>query len=100
MIGRNSLPNNKFGGLHAALRKLTLRGNMDTASIILIGPIRTGKTTLAEQVSKDLGLPHRSLDDLRWQYYREVGFDFDYAEELERKGELNQRRLYWSKHDP
>jgi hypothetical protein len=69
-------------------------------SIILIGPVRTGKTTLVLQLASDLGLPRQSLDELRWSYYREIGFDFAYSKALEETGRYNDRRLYWSKHDP
>src|SRR5689334_18360416 len=69
-------------------------------SIILIGPVRTGKTTLADQVARDLGLPRQSLDDRRWEYYRKAGFDPDHSRALEAEGRLNERRLYWSRHDP
>jgi hypothetical protein len=73
---------------------------MPQPSIILIGPVRVGKSTLAIQLASDLGLPRRSLDDLRWSYYREVGFDCAYSDSLEQTGRWNDRRLYWSKHDP
>jgi shikimate kinase len=73
---------------------------MQFASIILIGPVRAGKTTLADQVASDLGWPRRSLDELRWDYYREAGFDSAYSRSLEQAGRWNDRRLYWSKHDP
>jgi shikimate kinase len=69
-------------------------------SIILIGPVRTGKTTLADRLARDLGLPRQSLDDLRWTYYGEAGFDFAYNQALEAAGRWNERRLYWSRHDP
>jgi shikimate kinase len=73
---------------------------MAIPSIILIGPVRTGKTTLADRLSKDLGLPRQSLDDLRWTYYGEAGFDFAHNKALEEAGRWNERRLYWSRHDP
>ena len=65
-------------------------------SIILIGPIRTGKTTLAKQLSKDLGWTNVSLDELRWKYYAEIGFDRESEEQMD----LNTWRLYKAKHDP
>src|SRR5438046_2527685 len=69
-------------------------------SIILIGPVRAGKTTLADQVAKELGWPRASLDERRWDYYREIGFDPDYSRSLEQAGRWNDRRRYWSEHDP
>lgn len=47
--------------------------------IILIGPIGSGKTTVAELLSMRTGLPRRSLDELRWKYYDEIGYDRDLA---------------------
>jgi hypothetical protein len=45
------------------------------SSIILIGPIRAGKTVIAELLAGKLGMPQVSLDDVRWEYYSEVGYD-------------------------
>src|SRR5713226_5275545 len=73
---------------------------MPQPSIILFGPVRTGKSTLAIKLASDLGIPRQSLDDLRWSYYREVAFDSAYSDSLEQTGRWNERRLYWSKHDP
>ncbi len=42
--------------------------------IILIGPMQTGKSTVAQRLSERLGLPRESLDDHRWRYYEEIGF--------------------------
>lgn len=47
--------------------------------IILIGPIGSGKTTIAELISMRTGLPRRSMDELRWKYYDELGYDRDLA---------------------
>ena len=50
-------------------------------SIILIGPIGAGKSTQGELLSAKLNVPYRNMDELRWDYYREIG----YSEELEKK---------------
>jgi Shikimate kinase len=47
--------------------------------IILIGPIGSGKTTVAELLSMRTGLPRRSMDELRWKYYDEIGYDIGLA---------------------
>ncbi|CAH8772891.1 hypothetical protein [Paenibacillus dendritiformis] len=44
------------------------------SNIILIGPILTGKSTLADILSQKLGYPRCSVDGMRWQYYEEIGF--------------------------
>src|SRR3954470_18111710 len=44
-------------------------------TIILIGPIRAGKSVIAELLATQLHLPRYSLDDERWKYYKEIGYD-------------------------
>jgi thymidylate kinase len=45
------------------------------SEILLIGPIGSGKTTLAELLHMRTMLPHRSMDLLRWKYFEEIGYD-------------------------
>jgi adenylate kinase family enzyme len=54
--------------------------------IVLIGPVRTGKSTLGRLLAEKLGLPQVSLDVLREQYYQEIGFDPLLAKEIRQKG--------------
>jgi shikimate kinase len=49
--------------------------------IILIGPMGSGKSTQGELLAAALGLPRCSMDDLRWDYYKEIGF----SEETQRQ---------------
>lgn len=49
------------------------------SEIILIGPIGVGKSTVAELLSMRTGLVHRAIDELRWKYYEEIGYDRDMA---------------------
>ncbi len=44
-------------------------------NIILIGPIRVGKSTIARLLSEKLGIPRCPMDQLRWKYYHEIGYD-------------------------
>ena len=37
--------------------------------------MNSGKSTLAKLLAAELGVQRRSLDDLRWDYYAEVGYD-------------------------
>ncbi len=44
-------------------------------TIILIGPMSAGKSTIAKLLAEKLYLPHYSLDDDRDRYYSEIGYD-------------------------
>jgi shikimate kinase len=46
-------------------------------TLILIGPMMAGKSTVAELLAARLGLPRCVLDDVRWDYYKEAGYDED-----------------------
>jgi shikimate kinase len=45
------------------------------STIILIGPMSAGKSTVAKLLAEKLGLPNYALDDDRWDYYKEIGYD-------------------------
>jgi shikimate kinase len=45
------------------------------ATIILIGPIGVGKTTVGRLVAEKLGMPFCSVDSVRPAYYQKVGYD-------------------------
>src|SRR5215831_6408964 len=45
------------------------------ADIILLGPIRAGKSTLGRLLAEALNVPQISMDELCWDYYKEIGFD-------------------------
>lgn len=51
-------------------------------TIILIGPMGVGKSTVGEQLAQRLDLPFVSLDDLCWEYYSEINFDHEKAKAL------------------
>jgi shikimate kinase len=44
-------------------------------TIILIGPMSAGKSTVAELLAEKLQIPQYAVDDHRWDYYKEVGYD-------------------------
>ena len=50
--------------------------------IILLGPAAVGKTTTAKLLSGKLGKPVISMDDLRFDYYKEIGYDNDHMKNL------------------
>lgn len=63
--------------------------------IILIGPMCSGKSTIARLVATRLGIPHYALDELRWAYYQACGFDLAVSSEIgEREGMVGMMR-YW-----
>ena len=70
-----------------------------TSAIILIGPVRTGKSTIGRLLSEKLEIDHFSLDDLRWNYYREIGYDNDLASYIRRTGGFVALVFYWKQFD-
>jgi adenylate kinase family enzyme len=53
-------------------------------TIILIGPMMAGKSTIGRLLSERLSLPQLILDDLRWDYFREIGYDEEEAGRIAR----------------
>lgn len=70
-----------------------------TTSIILIGPSRTGKTTLSKLLGEALSLPALDLDELRWNYYAELGYDAVKARKLALGKGLKALATYWKPFD-
>lgn len=68
-------------------------------NIILIGPVRTGKSTIAQLLSEKLGLNRASLDELRWDYYREIGYSDDLARHIRATGGFVALVFYWKLFD-
>ncbi len=65
------------------------------SDIILIGPIRTGKSTLGSLIAQQLRLPQCSMDEVRFNYYQEINYDEELAKEIrEKEGFLGIYR-YW-----
>jgi len=56
------------------------------ADIVLIGPVRAGKSTLGKLLAEKLGLLQVSLDEVRYGYYKEIGYDENLAREIRRLG--------------
>lgn len=50
-----------------------------SSDIILIGPIGSGKSTVGSLLATRMGLPQRSMDEYRWNYYKEIGYDEELA---------------------
>lgn len=64
-------------------------------NIILIGPSGTGKTTMARLVGDALKAPFLDLDEIRWNYYKEIGYDHEHAEKLRAEGGMEAMVAYW-----
>ncbi len=65
------------------------------SDIILIGPIGSGKSTQAKLLAEKLGLPRCSLDDVRWEYYNEIGYDRERADTIRESGGFAGVYRYW-----
>jgi len=51
-------------------------------TIILIGPVSVGKTTISTNLSKILKIPTASIDQYRLSYYKEIGYSENHKEEI------------------
>ena len=67
--------------------------------IILIGPVRVGKTTIRKLLSEKLQLAQVSLDELRWEYYQEIGYDPALAQKIRKTGGFVALVFYWKLFD-
>lgn len=63
--------------------------------IILIGPIGAGKSTVGELLSKKLDLPQVSMDTLRFDYYKEIGYDEELAKRIRETEGMWGVLRYW-----
>ncbi|MGD1912971.1 MAG: shikimate kinase [Rivularia sp. (in: cyanobacteria)] len=71
--------------------------NPNDSDIILIGPEGTGKSTIGKLLSQKLNLPQVSMDEIRWEYYKEIGWDADTQKQIrEQKGFAGVYR-YWKR---
>jgi len=65
------------------------------SEIILIGPMHTGKSTQGKLLAEKLGVTQYSLDQLRWQYYEEIGFSQQTQQEIGAKEGMEGVYRYW-----
>ena len=66
------------------------------SNIILIGPPFSGKSTLGKLLAQKLDRPNISFDEIRWHYFKEIGYDEDLAACLRQKGGFLSLVAYWS----
>jgi shikimate kinase len=64
-------------------------------TIILIGPVGVGKTTAAQLLAERLSLPYLALDELRWSYFQEIGFDPERQRQLGATQGIAAVLAYW-----
>jgi shikimate kinase len=63
--------------------------------IILIGPSGAGKSTIGKLLARVLGLPQCAMDDVRWDYYREIGYDQEKEREIRENEGIEAVLRYW-----
>ena len=61
-------------------------GMSEKRSIILIGPMSAGKSTIAQLLAEQLGLPLIELDEIRWDYFEEIGYDPEKVKAMMKEG--------------
>ncbi len=69
------------------------------SDIILIGPQGAGKSTIGHLLAQKLELPQVSMDRLRWDYYKEIGWNPEEQKQIaENEGFAGVYR-YWKQFD-
>jgi len=74
------------------------KATIDPLPIILIGPLKAGKTTVGKLLADKLGCSFCSLDTLETRYAREVGFRDYLAEEIRAEQGVHAWYEYRRKH--
>jgi len=69
------------------------------ANIILIGPVKAGKSTVAALLGQQLEMPVFDFDEQRWQYYEEIGYDKDMAQTIREEQGVAALAEYWKPFD-
>ncbi len=70
--------------------------NPRDSDIILIGPMGTGKSTIGKLLSQKLNLPQASMDEIKWKYYKEIGWEADTQRKI-REQERFAGYRYWKR---
>ena len=68
---------------------------MINAPIIMIGPMSAGKSTIGGLLAEKLGWPQYSLDEKRWDYYKEIGYDKAVAAKIGQSEGMAGVLRYW-----
>lgn len=64
-------------------------------TIILIGPMMAGKSTVGRLLAERLNLEQRVLDDLRWDYFDEIGYDKEESRRIVEEQGMTGLLAYW-----
>ena len=63
--------------------------------IVLIGPMSTGKGTIAQLLADKLGIPRYEMDELRHKFYGEMGYDEKLASRIAGDEGMMSLIRYW-----
>lgn len=92
-ISRPSWPdNNQVQRLRSKMRQ--------HPEIVLIGPFDVGKTTLGRLVGAEIGMPMISLDDVCYDYYKEIGWSGDEARRIYEEDGADSFKEYTESFEP
>jgi shikimate kinase len=64
---------------------------------VLIGPIGAGKSTLGRLLAQRLALPQVAVDTIRWGYYEQIGYDYEYAGAVSGREGFDGTYRYWKR---
>ena len=67
-----------------------------TTPIILIGPMGSGKSTIARLLEERIGLTNVPIDYIRWYYYFQHGFKLSTQEQFQ---DFEDKANYWKQYD-
>jgi hypothetical protein len=67
----------------------------EDSHVVLIGPIRTGKSTVGRLLAARLGRSQVSMDNVRWDYYKEIGWSEEVQNEIGNREGFAGISRYW-----
>lgn len=71
--------------------------NSSNSDIILIGPMNTGKSTIGKLLSQKLNIPQVSMDEIKWEYYKEIGWEADTQKQIREQEGFAGVYRYWKR---
>ncbi|MFO7167040.1 MAG: shikimate kinase [Chloroflexota bacterium] len=64
-------------------------------TVVLIGPIGTGKSTVGKLLAERLGRQQLAVDKVRWEYYKEIGWSEEEQRRIAEQGGAEAMLDYW-----